>query len=552
MRYALLLAGALLVCGAADGGAFPGRNGSIVFSRTTADADGALVSVDPSTGAQQVLGPGSEPAFSPDGSKLAFVRGGIVYVAGPDGSGAVAIGGGEYPAWSPDGTHIVVSRRDTTPATQLVVLDLGGGPATALTDGATDATLPSWSPDGATIAFASGGGLATVPATGGTPQALPVPAGTVNGGPSWSPDGSMLAFVDAGGQVRTIHPDGTDMRQVTYTLVGPNGRTARPAWSPDGGRIAWTTNADLCVTDLAGHVTRVTRNEQTAASVVASLPDWAPSAGGSGAIFAAPPGLNDAVGCDWNPGTRVELLEGNVSPSIASLAAPAEIVFVNHLTRPLTVTTTMPGAQATIDGGRFAGFATQPGTYDFTVAGYPDGALRRGSFVVAAGGRVTIEQHAAIRYGTRTVITGAATGKTPGTVTVTARPFGSSVAKQVASLTPSGGRWQLSVAPSITTRYAVRYLGAAADRLLRVKPDLRVRRNGNVLRVALRPASRLAHKTVYVFRLGPGDWAQYRSARTGRDGVAVVRNLPNGRYYVGFEGGADFWGTASEPFTVRR
>jgi hypothetical protein len=363
----------------------------------------------------------------------------------------------------------------------------------------------------------------------------------------------MLAFVDAGGQVRTIRPDGTEMRQLTYTLVGTTGRVARPAWSPDGGSIAWTSNADLCVTDLAGHVTRITREQQTAASVVASLPDWAPSASGTSPIFAAPPGPSDSVGCDLNPGARVELLEGNVSPSIVALAAPDQIVFVNHLTRPLTVTTTMPGAQAaTIDGGRFAGFTTQPGTYDFTVAGYPDGALRRGTFVVAAGGRVTIEQHAAIRYGTRTVITGAATSKTPGTVTVTAQPFGSSTAKQVAALTPKGGRWQLSVAPSITTRYAVRYLGAAADRLLRVKPDLRLSRSRNAVRVALRPASRLAHKTLYVFRLGPGDWAQYRTARTGRDGVVVVRNLPKGRYYVGFEGGADFWGTASEPFTVRR
>jgi TolB protein len=552
VRYALLLAGALLVCGAADGGAFPGRNGSIVFSRTTQDSDGALVAVDPSTGSQRVLGPGSEPAWSPDGSKLAFVRGGTVYVASPDGSGAVAIGTGEYPAWSPDATHLVVSRRDTTPALQLVVLDLGGGPPVALTDGAADATLPAWSPDGTTIAFASGGGLATIPATGGTSQPLPVPAGTASGGPSWSPDGSMLAFVDAVGQVRTIRADGTDMRQLTYTLVGSNGPASRPAWSPDGGSIAWTSNADLCVTDLAGHVTRVTRDQQSAASVVASLPDWQSSSSGPASIVAAPPGPNDAVGCDWNPGTRVELLDGNVSPSIVTLAAPDQIVFVNHLTRPLTVTTTMPGAQATIDGGRFAGFTTRPGTYDFTVAGYPDGALRRGSFVVAAGGRVTIEQHAAIRFGTRTVITGAATGKTPGTVIVTAQPFGSSVAKQIASLTPLSGRWQLSVAPSVTTRYAVRYLGAAADRLLRVKPDLRVRRNGNAVRVTLRPASRLAHKTLYVFRLGPGDWAQYRTARTGRDGVAVVGNLPKGRYYVGFEGGADFWGTASEPFTVRR
>jgi WD40 repeat protein len=551
VRYALLFAGALLVCGVADGGAFPGSNGPIVFSRT-ADPDAVLVAVDPSTGAQRVLGPGAEPAWSSDGSKLAFVRSGTVYIANADGAAAAAVGSGEYPAWSPDGSHLVVSRHDATPAMQLVVLDLGGGPATPLTDGTVDATLPAWSPDGTTIAYASAGSLATVPATGGTPQALQIPAGTVNGGPSWSPDGSMLAFIDAGGQVRTIRADGSDMRQITYTLVGPNGPATRPAWSPDGGSIAWTSNADLCVTDLAGQVTRVTRSQKTTPNVVASLPDWQLSSSGGGSVVAAPPGANDSVGCDWNPGGRVEMLEGNVSPSILTLAAPAQIVFVNHLTRPLTVTTTMPGAHATIDAGRFAAFVTLPGTFDFTVSGYPDGAVRRGTFIVAAGGSVTIEQHAAIRYGTRTVITGVASGRTAGSVTVKAQPFGSSIATQVATLTPKDGRWQLSVAPAITTRYLVSYLGATAGRLLRVKPDLRVSRSRNALRISLRPAGRLAHKTVYVFRLGPDDWAQYRSARTGGDGVAVVRNLPKGRYYVGFEGGADFWGTASEPFTVRR
>src|SRR5207245_2867984 len=196
---------------------------------------------------------------------------------------------------SPDGTHLVVGRFDgvTQPGLpfgirQLYLLDLRDGSTTQLTQLTEDAYLPAWSPDGSTIAFATPKELETIPAGGGTPTPLALSGVTINGGPSWSPDGRALAFLDSNGQVWTAAPDGSGARQLTYTLVGPNGFAARPAWSPDGGAIAFTAGADLCVTDLAGNVRRVTRNQQTTENIVASLPDWQPSAGGSGAIFAAP------------------------------------------------------------------------------------------------------------------------------------------------------------------------------------------------------------------------------------------------------------------------
>jgi Tol biopolymer transport system component len=558
VRYALTLAVALVLCGVADGGAFPGRNGSIVFGRAGADPQPALVAVDPATGAQRTLGAGSAPAWSSDGSKLAYVRDGTVYVSNADGSGEAAVGGGDFPAWAPGGDRIVVSRYDGVAqpnhplgTLQLVLLDLAAGTALQLTDGTEDAVLPAWSPDGTTIAFATPTSLETIPAAGGTPTAVPVPT-TIDGGPSWSPDGSTLAFVDAGGQVWTTRPDGSGAKQLTYTLAGPAGVRARAAWAPDGTAIAWTSGADLCVTDLAGAVRRVTRTAQATASVTASLPDWQASGSGGSGIFAAPQGPSDSISCDWNPGVRIEVLEGNVSPNVVSVKTPGELVFVNHLTGPVTVTTTMHGATATVAPGRFATFATQPGTYDFVVSGYPDGVPRRGTFVVAAAGRVAIDQHAAIRFGSRTVLTGTAAGPAGGTVTVTARAYGAHASTRIASLKPTGGHWRLSVAPAITTSYQVSYEGATSERLLRVMPDLRVGRAGSALRVSVKPAKQLAGKTLFVFRLRGGGWSQYRSVRAGRDGVALVRSVPPGRYYVGFEGGDAFWGTASEPFTVRR
>jgi TolB protein len=545
MRAAVILVAALALCGAAQG-SFPGANGKIVFARAGADPEPSLVAVDPATGSQQVLGPGTEPAYSPNGAKLAFVRNKTVYVAEPDGSGAVTVGAGDFPAWSPDGSRLVVSRTDGK-ALQLVVLGLADGSSTQLTDLTVDATLPAWSPDGSTIAFATPTAIETIPAAGGTPMPL---VATNSGGPSWSPDGRSLAFVDTGGQVWTAAADGSGARQLTYTVAPPSGTSARPAWSPDGASIAFTNGADLCVTDLAGFVRRVTRTQQAAATLLASLPDWQPAAGSAGTIVAAPPGASDTIGCDWNPGPRIEVLAANVSPSFVTVASPKPLFFVNHLAQPVTVTTTLRGEHGTIAPGRSIGFDTEPGEYAFTVTGYPDGVPRRGTFLVTSVGHVTAEAHAPLRYGSRTDLKGAA-GPAGGAVTVKARAFGSRKLVTIATVQPAAGRWRLSVAPKISTTYEVAYGGATAERLLRVMPNLKVSRNGGTVAVALKPAGAVARSPVFLFRLHGAGWDEFRSARVTR-GAAVFRKVPLGRYYVAFSGGDAYWSTATEPFTVRR
>jgi WD40 repeat protein len=550
VRIGLIAAVALLLCGVADGGAFAGRAGLIAFDRAAPGTDPTLVTVDPATGAMRTLGLASEPAWSPDGSKLAYVRGGQVYVAGSDGSGETLVGPGEDPAWSPDGTKLVVSRSDGT-AKQLVVVDLGDGTTTQLTAGAVDSRFPAWSPDGSTIAFTSGNVLELVPAAGGAVRPVDVLGATLDGGPSWSPDGSRLAFLDAGGQVWTTSPDGGNARQLTYTL-GPSpaaNLAARPAWSPDGSAIAFTSGADLCVTDLGGGVRRVTRSPQTT-TLLATLPDWQPSGGGSGSIYSAPPGANDSVGCDWNPGVRVEMVDRNVSPSIFSLQSPQQVVFVNHLTRPLTVSTTLFGDHATVAPGRFVAFKTAPGIYDFTVAGYPDGVPRQGTFQVVASGSVAIDAHTALRYGTRVTLMGSAGGSATGKVTVMSQPSGATRATTIASLTPTGGRWSLSIAPKVTTLYRVLFGDAKAERTIRVMPDLRVSRRGSTVSATLRPGPALVGSTLFLFRLGADGWTQVRSARTNGIGAATFRNVPRGRYYVGFPGRGAWWGTADDPFSI--
>jgi hypothetical protein len=536
----------LLVAGAASAQPTPGGNGEIAFAR-----NGELFSFDPRTGTSRDVGPGAQPAWSSQHG-LASVRDETIYVDG------VAVTNGIWPAWSPDGARLVFARYDGKPTPQsqrgtleLYVLDWETRDVRQLTSGSGGIVLPSWSPDGKRIGFGAVGGLWTLAVD--EPDAVPVRIPIeqhVSGGLSWSPDGTRFAFVGDNGQVDIANADGTGLRQLTLTLVHPAaGTQERPAWSPDGGYIAWAQGADICVTDLAGGVARLTHS--TAAAAASSLPDWQSVAGASAPIVGEKATPADAPSCDLRPGARVDVMPGNVSPRVVSLKAPQPIAFVNRLAVPVTVTATLNRAKAVVQPGDFLALATTPGDFEFTVTGYPDGVPRSGSFEVEAAGRTSIDAHAPIRYGAKTTLSGVASGTT-GAVTISARPFGSKTSHRVATVQPVGGRWTLSVAPRITTSYSVSFGGATTQRLLRVMPTLHVTRAGSVAQAVLTPAAALRGKRLYLFRANGTAWTQSRAVRIDARGRAVFAKLVPGRYYAGFPGGDDYWGTASEPFAVGR
>jgi TolB protein len=160
----------------------------------------AIDAFDPATGTVHQLVLGGEPAWSQDGTKLAYARGGEVYVANADGSAEKAVGAGNDPSWSQDGAALAVSRADGLGIRQIYVLQLGDGTSTQLTFGTANALLPAWSPDGQTIVFDTQSTLDAVPAQGGAVRAMPLPVQT-NGGASWAPGGDRIAFVAGNGQV---------------------------------------------------------------------------------------------------------------------------------------------------------------------------------------------------------------------------------------------------------------------------------------------------------------------------------------------------------------
>ena len=145
------------------------------------------------------------------------------------------------PDWSPDGTKIAfVSRRDTG-RRQIHVMDADGKNVIRLTEGQhQDKGLPDWSPDGGKIAFTVEGRewhIAVMDADGNNREKL-VDQGAV---PSWSPDGGEIAFVswrDGGHDIYLVGADGQGLKRVTHDST----RKWDPSFSPDGRRIAYVVH----------------------------------------------------------------------------------------------------------------------------------------------------------------------------------------------------------------------------------------------------------------------------------------------------------------------
>jgi len=97
-----------------------------------------------------------QPAWSPDGTRIAFTSGSDVFVMNADGSGVTRVtnapGGNLEPSWSPDGTRIAFrSNRDGN--SQIYVMHADGSSLTRLTNNSDNDLQPAWSLDGSRIAF---------------------------------------------------------------------------------------------------------------------------------------------------------------------------------------------------------------------------------------------------------------------------------------------------------------------------------------------------------------------------------------------------------------
>lgn len=178
----------------------------------------------------------SHPTWSPDGLRIAFARSpGDIFVMSADGSRARRISDQEEedePAWSPDGTWIAYTRRTRgTPIREVWLLRPDGSGQHAVTKQGAVATAPAWSPDSARIAFSSNRdgelfAVFTVSVAGGSLRKV---ATTAEGmfEPSWSPDGRTIAFAE-GGAIYSVELGRGEPQRLTDTA----NNDSSPDWNP--------------------------------------------------------------------------------------------------------------------------------------------------------------------------------------------------------------------------------------------------------------------------------------------------------------------------------
>ena len=145
------------------------------------------------------------------------------------------------PAFSPDGTRMAFTWNggSESRAADLYVRTIKNENLLRLTQHASEGNCPTWSPDGAEIAFSRfdgpDSGIYVVPALGGGEKRL-LSTPNQGGGISWSPDGKWIAYVGKG-KLQLLSVETLETRQIPHPENCPGER--QPAFSHSGRWLAY-------------------------------------------------------------------------------------------------------------------------------------------------------------------------------------------------------------------------------------------------------------------------------------------------------------------------
>jgi Tol biopolymer transport system component len=217
------------------------------------------------------------PVWSPAGAWIVFQshRDGNpeIYRMRPDGSEQVNLTNDpvedSHPKWSPDGRRIIFDRPVDGDNDEIWEMDIDGGDLRRVTDDPSRDTYASIAPDGTRILWRRrfrdpeaergfGNSEVFVMNRDGSDPVNLTDHPAYDGWPSWSPDGARIAFAsdrerEGIWHIYVMNADGSNVHRVT-PLDPEDGYFTKPIWSPDGSRILCTRtkdgNVEIFIVDL--------------------------------------------------------------------------------------------------------------------------------------------------------------------------------------------------------------------------------------------------------------------------------------------------------------
>jgi Tol biopolymer transport system component len=262
----------------------------IAYQWTRAGGEGGIYLVRPDGTDSHPLLPDAKydsyhPDWSPDGAQIAFDAGtgggNEIWVVNADGTNAAAIvrrstdcaiscGDVALPAWSPDGSKIAFVRfqlgASGLEAAVIEVQDIASGDRRVVyrVPSKTALNYPRWSSDGRSIVFemtrypdtqittgtATGSAIAVIDATGeGAKPDILTDWSMYATYPDWRAGSNGIVFstydlgefqtTDEPSNLYSINPDGTGLKTLT-TFGKAEQRATQPTWTPDGSGIIFT------------------------------------------------------------------------------------------------------------------------------------------------------------------------------------------------------------------------------------------------------------------------------------------------------------------------